>query len=76
MVGLPRNPECPAVAGGCIERDGGFRTVLVPLVGALELVRRVGCIGHDSDAGHVRALSCISAPADAPVACLLLDYQP
>jgi hypothetical protein len=50
--------------------------MLVPLVGALELVRRVGCIGHHRDTGHVRALSCISAPADAvdgQVACLPLD---
>jgi len=72
---LPRNPERPAVAGGGMEqRDGAFGTMLVPVVGALELVRRVDCIGHRRDAGHVRALSCMSAPADAvdgPVDCLL-----
>lgn len=42
----------------------------------MELVRRVGCIGHHRDAGHVRVLSCISAPADVvdgPVSCLPLD---
>lgn len=70
---LPYNrpdPERPAGAdarggGGGMERDdGAFGALPVPLGGACQHVRCVGCIGHHRDVGHV-----VPPPPMNPASC-------